>query len=304
MADDAQRLIEWTGERCVPWADEVQGIYEHLHRYHFATSFAAGKQLLELASGEGYGAAILAQHAAHVTAIDIDHDSIAHSRTTYDLPNLEFVEGSMLDLGSFEDAAFDVVVCFEALEHVREHDELIGGAARVLRPDGLLVLSTPDRDTYNAQIVEPNPFHMRELSRSELLDLLQRHFQHVSLWGQSGIGGSRLALLDGPGRPELREELLARRDGTWIDLEDAPTPFVLAVASGRPLPDAPGRAYLIDPTSEALRERDLRVAARDAQIRELKEKNAALYRDNERLRRRRLRHRLKSAVTRLAGGSR
>ena len=61
MAEPSARLIEWTGERCVPWSDEVQGIYEHLHRYHFAASLAEGKHVLDLASGEGYGSALLAR---------------------------------------------------------------------------------------------------------------------------------------------------------------------------------------------------------------------------------------------------
>jgi hypothetical protein len=53
MPHEPKRLIDWTGERCVPWGDEVQGIHEHLHRYRFAASFASGKRVLELASGEG-----------------------------------------------------------------------------------------------------------------------------------------------------------------------------------------------------------------------------------------------------------
>ncbi len=260
--------------------------------------------MLELASGEGYGAAILAGNAKHVTAVEIDGDSVAHSRTHYHAPNLDFLEGSMLDLRVFDDAAFDLVVCFEALEHVEEHNELVAGVARVLRENGLLVLSTPDRDTYNAQIHEPNPFHARELSGSELLELLGSHFRHVALWGQAGLGGSRLARLDDQLRTVVREELVARRDDTWVDLADAPSPYLVALASGGPLPAAPSLAYLVDPTSEALRERDRRVASLDARIRELRQENAALYRDNELLRQGLLRRRIRSLLNRFAPSSR
>src|SRR5438067_1077365 len=164
MPDTPARLIEWTGERCVPWGSEVQGIYEHLHRYRFAASLVQGKTVLELGSGEGYGAALLAQRAARVTALELDARSVVHSRSTYTAPNLEFLERSMHDLGAFGDSAFDAVVCLEALEHVREQEELVAECARVVGRDGLLVVSTPDRETYNAQIHEPNPFHVRELS--------------------------------------------------------------------------------------------------------------------------------------------
>src|SRR2546423_864460 len=162
MARSAQtpRGIEWTGERCVPWGDEVQGIYEHLHRYHFASLFVDGKDVLDLASGEGYGAAILARRAARVVALELDDAAVAHSRSTYSAENLQFVQGSMLELGDYPDGAFDVVTCFEALEHIHEQQELIAAIDRVVNQGGLLLLSTPDRETYNASSHEPNPFHV------------------------------------------------------------------------------------------------------------------------------------------------
>jgi O-antigen biosynthesis protein len=307
MTEAPQRLIDWTGERCVPWTDELQGMYEHLHRYSFAAAFVQDRRVLELASGEGYGAALLAKRAQHVLAVDIDAGSVAHSRATYEAPNLEFAEGSMLDLGSLADGAFDVVVCFEALEHVNgeEQAQALAESARVLRAEGVLLLSTPDRETYNAQIHEPNPFHVRELNRPELLELLQPHFPHVSVWAQSGVGGSRLALVEGGVPPAgTREELMTRRDGEWISLPDAPPVYLVVAASRRPLPAPVPNSYLLDPTVEALRERDRRVAARDARIRELKDENAALHRQLEKLGRTRPSVRVRSILARLGGGSR
>jgi O-antigen biosynthesis protein len=195
-------------------------------------------------------------------------------------------------------------VCFEALEHVREHEQLIGEAARVLRQDGVLLLSTPERETYNAYVHEPNPFHLRELSRTELLDLLEGQFAHVALWGQSGVGGSRLSRLDEETRGAADESLVHRREGTWADLPEAPVVYLLATASQRPLRNAPASSYLLDPTAEALRERDRRVAARDGRIQELKAENAALYRELERLRRRSVRGRLSELLRRLLANDR
>ena len=66
------RLLEWTGERCVPWVDDLQVLYEHLHRYFFAADLAEGKRVLDLGCGEGYGSAILAERAKDVLGIELD----------------------------------------------------------------------------------------------------------------------------------------------------------------------------------------------------------------------------------------
>src|SRR5205085_1914966 len=128
-----------------------------------AAALVAGKTVLDLASGEGYGSAVLASRARHVTGLEIDPDSVAHSRRVHGKRNLEFLEGSMLELGEYDDASFEAVVCFEALEHVADHETLMRGIERVVG-EGLVILSTPDRDVYNASIHEPNPFHVKELT--------------------------------------------------------------------------------------------------------------------------------------------
>jgi len=239
------RLIEWTGERCVPWGDAVQGIYEHLHRYHFAARFTAGKKVLDLASGEGYGAAILAAHAETVVGVEIDPACVAHSRATYRADNLSYVEGSMLDLGSFEDDSFDVMVCFEAIEHVTSQEKVVAEARRVLSRSGLFILSTPDRAAYNARLPEPNPFHARELDREELLSLVAP-FAHVAIWGQSAVAGSRLALIEGElGVANDVETIVSKSGDAWMESEAPDPTFYVLVASDRPI-TAPPMSFLID----------------------------------------------------------
>src|SRR4051794_31288897 len=112
------RLIDWTGERCVPWAPDVQVVYEHYHRYLWARGLAAGVRVLDLGSGEGFGAAILAEAATEVVGIDIAPDAVAHAQANYDASNLEFRVGSATDLSDLQDDAFDLVVAFEVIEHV------------------------------------------------------------------------------------------------------------------------------------------------------------------------------------------
>ena len=118
-------MLEWTGERCVPWVDDWQVLYEHLHRYYFAADLADGRRVLDLGSGEGYGSAILAERAKEVLGIEIDVLAVENASTNYPLDNLEFRQSSVLDLDDLPDTSFDLVVCYEVIEHITEHDELL-----------------------------------------------------------------------------------------------------------------------------------------------------------------------------------
>jgi GT2 family glycosyltransferase/SAM-dependent methyltransferase/glycosyltransferase involved in cell wall biosynthesis len=286
-AGEPDRLIDWTGERCVPWADDLQVIYEHYHRYLFAAPLVADRRVLDLASGEGYGAALLARRAREVVGIDIDQPSVEHSQRTYPLDNLLFDQGDMLDLSRFPDGAFDVVICFEAVEHVADQERLLSEIARVLSPAGLLVLSTPDREVHPGKSHHHNPFHVRELSRAELSGLLEVHFPQVRLWGQNVAVGSVILPLDsssGPG--EVTTLSLEEGQTRWAaGTEVTPTYFV-AVASRGALPDLPSYSTLVDMGLElvrrSMRERDearsdlTRVTAdRDDAARRLDEERSA-----------------------------
>src|SRR4029079_18587683 len=145
------------------------------------------------------------------------------------LANLEFVEGSMLDLDAYADDSFGLITCFEAIEHIAEQEALLAAIARVLADDGVFIVSTPDRETYNAGLQEPNPFHVRELNRSEFLGLLTPHFTYVSLWGQSSVGGSRLALVDASGDAKTGEVLVLPQEDLWRETAAIEPTFFVAV---------------------------------------------------------------------------
>ena len=91
------RRIEWTGERCVSWTDDLQVIYEHYHRYALAARFTAGARVLDLACGEGFGAALLAAGARDVVGVDIDPQTVEHAAVNYSSDTLHFRIGSMID---------------------------------------------------------------------------------------------------------------------------------------------------------------------------------------------------------------
>src|SRR5881296_2481334 len=106
-------MLEWTGERFLPWIKDSTIAYEHLHRYAYAATLVKGKRVLDLASGEGYGSKILAGSAAFTVGIDLDENSVRHAASRYGSAALQFISGSITAVPIGEDHSFDVIVCFE-----------------------------------------------------------------------------------------------------------------------------------------------------------------------------------------------
>lgn len=184
MNSDTMRLPDdWTGERWVPGVWGAIAV-EHLHRYSLAASLTAGAEVLDLACGEGYGSAWLSHAASAVVGVDIDADVVRRARSRYGNLNLQFVCAHASAL-PFPDASFDWVTCFETIEHLTDQARLVAEIRRVLRPNGHLLLSSPDRHAYAAMSEQINPFHVHELSAPELRELLGGKFAHQQWFGQS-----------------------------------------------------------------------------------------------------------------------
>ncbi|MGB2953035.1 MAG: methyltransferase domain-containing protein [Gaiellaceae bacterium] len=163
-------MLKETGERLIPDQQREALVYaEHLARYRLAARLAPGLRVLDAGSGEGYGTAILAAAgAASVVGVDVKEKAVRHARERY---RLEFVQADVAEL-PFEDSSFDLVACFETVEHVEDADRALAELARVLTDAGTLVVSTPNCDEY----LVDNEFHEREFSLAEFDELLSRHF--------------------------------------------------------------------------------------------------------------------------------
>jgi SAM-dependent methyltransferase len=179
-------------ERIIPDETEPGIVAIHLKRYEFARPLCAGKDVLDAACGVGYGTAYLAEWANRAVGVDIDAKTIDYARERYARPNVEFVRQDLAEL-DLPDAAFDVVCSFETIEHLAAPEAFLEQAARVLRPAGVFVASTPRVD--ETTLSPENPFHTIELSRSDFEALLGRFFGEVELYGQYRIQTRRHRLM-------------------------------------------------------------------------------------------------------------
>src|ERR1051326_2299353 len=214
--------MDFTGERYVP-AIEGQIKYEHLHRYAVCLDLVAGKSVLDVASGEGYGAALLASAAESVTGVDIDAGSVEHARHLYYKPNLKFVVGSC-DRIPLPDHSFDIVTSFETIEHHDKHEEMLDEIKRVLKPVGMLIISSPNRLTYSDEPGYKNPFHVKELYYDEFYELLRGRFKSIRMFGQRLPPGSFVFPLGTSGSSNLKS-LISDAGGVNERVHELPSPI-------------------------------------------------------------------------------
>ncbi|GAB4066238.1 methyltransferase domain-containing protein [Ancylobacter sonchi] len=236
--------MDETGERFIPGTAGSIAV-EHQHRYAFAAGLVADAVVLDVACGEGYGAAFLAGSAARVVGVDLDADAVAHAARAYGgIDNLSFEAGDVGGL-PFADASFDAVVSFETIEHVGDPRAALAELRRVLKPGGLLVVSTPDREVYTDLLNNRNQFHLAELSAAEFDGALRQHFAHVALCGQavglaSVIAPAGAAPVAGPDLWWLHGRAPGR-----APLPPARPVFLVALCSDAPL-EAVSASVLVD----------------------------------------------------------
>jgi SAM-dependent methyltransferase len=239
--ETAEHPEPFTGERLTT-AVGGQVQIEHYHRYLFARSLAAGLDVLDVASGEGYGSALLAQVARTVAGVEFSGPTARAAAMNFHRPNLHFMRGDARAL-PLADASMDVVVSFETIEHFDRQADFICEVRRVLRPGGRCIISTPDRDVYSPAGAAANPYHVHELSGVEFVALLHGRFRHVSILRQRAMIGSALLSDSLPAAPPL---VFDRRGETHFEAcTGLPrAPYLIALASDDEPPPLPPSVYI------------------------------------------------------------
>ena len=185
----------------------------HLASYQFAESFVRGKRVLDYGCGSGYGSAHTAATAATVDAVDVADDAIVRARAEFPRPNLHFHTIDPLARLPFADSSFETVLSFQVFEHVTDIRHYLSEARRVLVPDGVLLLVTPDRSSRLFPWQRPwNRWHVKEYSAASLAVSLGSFFPRVEIQHMSG----RRAVID--------VELRRSRKLKWMTL-----PFTLPI---------------------------------------------------------------------------
>jgi len=184
--------LEFTGERVIPGKVDEALWYEHMARYIFAADFVKDKTVLDAGCGSGYGTDFLAsQGAKYALGIDISPEAIAYAQAHYQRDNLEY---RVMDVTEpdLNDGSFDVIVAFELIEHLQNQERFLAEMARVLKNDGLFIISTPNREVYRLGL-EPNPFHTKEFNFEEFYQILSRYFYNVKVLAQDYLAGIAIA---------------------------------------------------------------------------------------------------------------
>ena len=252
-------MLEFSGERVIPGLVDENLFNEHVARYHFAARFLppGAARVLDAGCGSGYGTAHFGPQAS-VIGIDIAHEAVRHARERYARDGVSFAEASCTAI-PFADASFDLVTAFEVIEHLERWPDLLAEAARVLKPSGVFLVSTPNK-TYYAEsraAAGPNPYHVHEFEYEEFALALARAFPHVHLWSQNHAEAIAFA---SPGA-----------EAGYLDTARDHAPesahFYFAACSHRPITHTEAFAWL--PTGgNVLRERERHIALLESEVRQ------------------------------------
>lgn len=254
-------MAEFTGERLIPGEVDADLFNEHYARYRFVRRLVAGARVLDAGCGVGYGTALLAAPASFAIGCDNQPDVIRSASLDHPDPSSRFVVADVQHL-PFRQASFDCAVSFEVIEHLHQPEPLVAGLAFATKPEGLVILSTPNRELYELSRgnAGPNPYHHHEFTCDEFAAMLRQHFAHVSVFAQNhtpGISfrrGSSSCILD----------VSIPTGQADINLENAQ--FFLAVCSQRPLPEISDFYYAAD-SGNVLFEREEHIRLLESEIR-------------------------------------
>ncbi len=138
----------------------------HLRRYRIAGRLVAGKRVLDVACGTGYGSRILKDNeATSVTGVDLSMEAVEYARAKYGCEGIEFLTGNAEELSFAE--SFDVVTAFETIEHIQNPRKFLSLVHRHLKPNGQFMLSVPIGETRHI-----DGYHLHVFEREDVYRML------------------------------------------------------------------------------------------------------------------------------------
>jgi len=185
--------LSLTGERTLPDVPaENYWFRRHLVVYEWITRRVAGGRVLDMACGEGYGSAVLAEAANAVVGLDANPEAHEHARLRYPADNLAFERGLVETFG--EPGSFDAIVFLQTIEHVQDPAAVLAHLRALLAPGGVAYISTPNLLTIapRGAAKSDNPWHVREYRAAEFQELCASAFASVEVLGLFHAGRLRV----------------------------------------------------------------------------------------------------------------
>ena len=184
------QMLEWTGERIIPkQLKPTNGmLLEHIARYYFATPYIKGR-VLDIACGTGYGSHMVAKERkrelTELIAVDNDDDTIYYANREYNHQKIIYQKEDALDPDLPEKLGmFDTILSFETIEHVADDQRFMDNLYQMLKPGGMLILSSPFGRGRGMPTSEP--FHVHQLTPAEFEELFIR-FRETEIYYQRGV---------------------------------------------------------------------------------------------------------------------
>ncbi len=261
--------MDFTGERYMPILPNAEITYEHWHRYVFTQQFIADKIVLDVACGEGYGSFYMAAFAKEVIGVDISEEAVTHAAGAYKKDNLRFIQSNAAAIPLSENGIADVVVSFETIEHLDETHQhrFLTEIKRLLKPDGILLISTPDKLLYTDIPGYKNQYHIREFYGDAFSSFLENYFPHVVFFRQKLFPVS-LIWNDAPEGLQMNYMGIGE-NGFQLKNTFAATPmYLLGVCSNMPVPISQP-SVLIDENATLLKELNNDILAKQKTIESL-----------------------------------
>ena len=254
--------MEFTGERIVPGKVNADLLNEHLCRYRFAERLVEEKVVLDIGSGVGYGSQVLAAKASSVIAVDLSEEAVRYASKEYPGNNIHMVAGDGHDLPLAKDSV-DVVVSFELIEHLHRQKDHLLELGRVLRPNGFLIISTPNQVFYTQESNRVNPFHTHEFDFQEFVSFLKSTFGCVRLYFQNHIGALFI------GNPVLVQAVTTRLQEQVRDPETTSNYFVALCSHDEKDQPSVGNFCLLPSAGNLLRERQQNIQRLEEEVAKL-----------------------------------
>ena len=225
-----KNILEFTGERLIPKANVGQAFYyEHLVRYFFASQFSKSKTVLDIACGTGYGCQIISTKgkAAKVVGIDISEEAIEFCNKYYKEDNINYLVDNAQTLKSQSSGTFDLIISFETIEHINHPEKFIEQTKILLKNNGVLIISTPNINTYP----KGNKYHINEQSPNDFRFLLKKYYRYTENYYQKFYLSNLIS---------QNKETTFNNIGDNLEVSDTNCEYLICICSDKKIQSKPG----------------------------------------------------------------